>query len=115
MPPGEWSRYLFCWGLKDAETDEVGLSEREPFAYQDLADNRYYKAAQGDTLFTIAERAFPSLPNPCELYWVIADFQPEPIQDGTLELEVGRELVIPSENAVRTTVFDDRRRKDFAG
>jgi hypothetical protein len=115
MPPGEWSRYLFCWGLKNAETDEIGLSEREPFGYQDLPDNRYYTVAQGDTLHTIAERAFPSLPNPCQLFWVIADFQQDPIQDATLLLEVGRELVIPSEMAVRTLVFDERRRGEFAG
>jgi len=115
MPPGEWSRYLFCWGLKDQQTGRVGLSEREPFGYQDLPDNRYYTVAHGDTLFTIAERAFPSFPRACGLYWVIADFQPEPILDATLELEVGLELVIPSETTVRTMIFDERRRVEFAG
>ena len=114
MPPGEWSRYLFCWGLKD-DAGRVGLSEREPFGYLDLPDNRYYTVASGDTLFTIAERAFPSVPRPCGLFWVIADFQPNPILDATLALEVGRELVIPSEATVKTLIFDEHRRNDFAG
>lgn len=114
MPPGEWSRYLFCWGLEDEE-GRVGLSEREPFSYQDLPDNRYYTIAAGDTLFTIAERAFPSIPRACGLFWVIADFQPEPITDATLALAIGRELVIPSERTVKTLVFDERRRDVFSG
>ena len=114
MPPGEWSRYLFCWGLQDTD-GRVGLSEREPFPYQDLEDNRYYTVSEGDSLFSIAERAFPSFPRPCGLFWVIADFQPEPIQDATVALEVGTELVIPSENTVRTLIFDERRRNEFAG
>ena len=114
MAPGEWSRYLFCWGLKD-DQGRVGLSEREPFGYQELPDNRYYTVAGGDTLFTIAERAFPSIPRACGLFWVIADFQPEPIYDATLALDVGRELVIPSEDTVKTLIFDERRRNDFAG
>jgi hypothetical protein len=114
MPPGINSRYLFCWGLKDEE-GRIGLSEREPFGYQDLDDNRYYPVAAGDTIFSIAERAFPSFDRACGLFWVIADFQPEPITDVTLALSVGAELVIPSEKTVKTRVCDERRRSDFAG
>ena len=114
MAPGIWSRYLFCWGLPDVD-ERVGLSEREPFGFQDLPDNRYYTVAAGDTIFSIAERAFPSFPHACGLFWVIADFQPEPITDATIALSVGTELVIPSEETVRTLVFDESRRSDFAG
>jgi hypothetical protein len=114
MPPGINSRYLFCWGLKD-DQGRIGLSEREFFGFQDLPDNRFYTVASGDSLFSLAERAFPSFDNPSELYWVIADFQPDPVVDATLALEVGRELVIPSENTVKTLVFNERRRADFAG
>lgn len=113
MPPGEFSRYLFCWGLKNAQ-DNVQLSEREPFSYRDLPDNRYYTVAEGDSLFSIAERAFPAFPRPCGLFWVIADFQPTPILDASAALETGTELVIPSETAVRTMIFSEERRKEFS-
>jgi hypothetical protein len=114
MPPLEWSRYSFCWGLKDSNGN-IGLSEREIFPYQDFDDNRYYTVCAGDSLHTIAERAFPSFPRACGLYWIIADFQPTPIQDATLALVPGTELVIPSERVVRERVFDEARRADFAG
>jgi hypothetical protein len=115
MAPKEFSRYLFCWGIKDPVTGKIGLSEREPFLYQELFDNRYHVVATGDNLFVLAERAFPSFLRACGLFWVIADFQPTPIEDATLELEPGTILVIPSERTVKELVFDESRRRDFAG
>lgn len=115
MPPGAFSRNLFCWGIKDPVTGRIGLSEREPFLYTDLPDNRVHPVVLGDTLFNIAERAFPSFDRACGLYWVIADFQPTPITDATLALELGTSLVIPSERTVREQVFNERRREEFAG
>ena len=53
MAPRAWSRYLFCWGLRN-ENGDIGLTEREPFLYQELPDNRSYTVADGDTLFSIA-------------------------------------------------------------
>ena len=114
MPPREWSRYSYCWGLKDA-SEKIGLSEREKFTYRELDDNRFHKVVRGDSLFTVAERAFPSFPRACGLYWIIADFQPTPILDATIQLEVGSTLVIPSERTVRESVFDEARRADFSG
>ena len=115
MPPGEFSRYLFCWGVKDPVTGKIGLSEREPFLYRDLPDNRAHLVSTGDTLFNVAERAFPSFARPCGLYWVIADFQNPPITDVTIALKAGNMLVIPSERTVRELVFDERRRSEFSG
>lgn len=115
MPPRENSRYLFTWGIKDPVTGKIGLSEREPFLYRDLYDNRHHSVVQGDTLFNIAERAFPSFSRACGLYWVIADFQPTPITDATLELAEGTLLVIPSERTVKEQIFDEARRKEFEG
>ena len=115
MPPGANSRYLFCWGVKEPVTGKLGLSEREPFLYRDLPDNRTHLVVLGDTLFNIAERAFPSYKRPCGLFWVICDFQPVPIQDATIELVPGTVLVIPSERTVREQIFNEKRRKDFAG
>jgi hypothetical protein len=115
MPPGINSRYLFCWGVKDPATGKLTLSEREPFLYQPFSDNRTYTVVQGDTIFNIAERAFPSFKRACGLFWVIADFQPTPITDVTLSLAPGTVLVIPSEQTVRERVFNEKRRKEFAG
>jgi hypothetical protein len=115
MPPLEWSRYSYCWGLKDA-SGRIGLSERERFLYRDLEDNRIHSVAVGDSLFNLAERAFPSFPRACGLFWVIADFQPSgPILDATIALEVGSTIVIPSERTVRELVFDEARRSEFSG
>jgi hypothetical protein len=115
MPPREFSRYLFCWGIKDPVTGKVGLSDREPFPFQDFDDNRYYTVGTGDTLFNIAERAFPSFARSSGLYWIIADFQQPPITDATLSLKAGTMLMIPSERTVRELIFDEKRRNEFAG
>ena len=45
------------------------------------------------------------------LWWVIADFQPEPVHDPTRALEVGRVMFIPSERTLVEEVFSSRRRK----
>ena len=100
--------------MADAD-GKVGLTEREPFGFVDLTDNRYHVVAAGDTLFNLAARAFPSFPNPSELFWVIGDFQSPPITDATLDLTVGDTLIIPSERTVRERIFDETRRNDFEG
>jgi hypothetical protein len=95
MPPHVGSRYSFC----DAFTDERGrlyLSDREPYGYVAHADNRLHTVVQGDTLFSLAGQYFAPLPRACGYWWAIADFQPEPIVNPTLELVVGDSLVIPS-------------------
>lgn len=113
MPPAtEWSRYLFCTGSKDAQ-GRWQLSDREPFRFQDLPDNRYYLVSAGDTLPGIAERAFPNVKRASGLFWVIADFQPVPILDATVTPPIGTELVIPSERTVKEIIFNESRRADF--
>lgn len=72
------------------------LDDRAPFRFHDRPDNRTHVVVHGDTLFHLAGRYFAPLPRACGYWWVIAEFQPEPIVDPTLELEVGRELLIPS-------------------
>ena len=114
MPPQEWSRYSYCWGIKDVR-GRIGLSERERFLYRALDDNRDHLVSSGDTLFNLAERAFPSFPRACGLFWLLADFQPVPILDATIALEVGSTLIIPSERTVRELVFDEARRTAFSG
>lgn len=112
MPPGIHSRYLFCTGLTDEE-GRVYLSERVPFRFLKQSDNRIHTVVDGDTLFTLAHSYFNTLDRPSGLWWVIADFQPEPIIDGTLKLTIGRVLVIPSVRFVIDTIFNESRRDEF--
>lgn len=110
MPPGPLSRYRFCQQLTDS-SGRISLSEREPYRFRDLADNRRHICRQGDTLQSLAERYLTGLPDPAQLWWVIADFQPAPIHDPTLELAIGRELWIPSVRTVTSRIFNPSRQQ----
>ena len=43
---------------------------------------------------------------------MIADFQPGPIHDPTLALDVGRALVIPSVRVVTEEILSEQRRQE---
>ena len=110
MPPREFSRYTFT----NAALDSAGrlvLSSRERFRFEQLPDNRTHLVIGGDTLFNLANRRFKPLPRPAGLYWVIADFQPEPIHDPTLRLEPGTVLIVPSVQTVLNRVFSESERR----
>jgi hypothetical protein len=49
---------------------------------------------------------------PAGLWWVIADFQPDPVHDPTLSLEPGRVLVVPSIRTVQEEIFSETRRAE---
>lgn len=109
MAPKLYSRYTYCAGRLDAE-DRLFLSEREPFRYVSLPDNLTHQCATGDTLWSLADKYFPTIDRSAGLWWVIADFQPEPIFDPTIALQPGQLLVIPSLQTVLTRVFSEDRR-----
>jgi hypothetical protein len=109
VPPRRLSRFTFSEGLQD-EDGVLFLTDEEPFEYEDLDDNREHLVKAGESLFSLAGRFFRSFPRPAGLFWVIADFQPEPILDATLSLKQGTVLIIPSELAVTTRVFSETRR-----
>jgi hypothetical protein len=112
MPPLVNSRFSFCTGLTD-EKGNLYLTEREPFTFVDLPDNRPHMVVVGDTLEGLAERYFPSFgEQAAQLYWVIADFQPERIRDKTLRLAPGRVLIVPSETTIRERVLNPSRREE---
>ena len=110
MPPRRWSRFTFCTALQD-DDGILFLTEREPFGYQPFADNRLHVVQEGESLFTLAGRYFAPLPRPAGLWWVIADFQPEPILDPTIALTPGATLVIPSLQTIQAEIFNERRRE----
>ena len=110
MAPRTGSRHTFTLGVRD-EAGRVFLTEREPYGYQAHTDNRTHAVAQGDTLFSLAGRYFAPLPRACGFWWVIADFQPDPIIDPTLELTVGRQLFVPSRRVLTDVILGEQRRR----
>lgn len=127
MPPRRFSRHTFTLGFTpDDEDDEIActdepwpgrshefqLSEREPYRFRELPDNRLHRVREGDTLFTLAARFFEGMPRPAGLWWVIADFQPQPITDPTVRLRNGALVVIPSLRTVQEEIFSAARRRE---
>jgi len=105
-----YSRYQFCKEIESDDGDRY-LDEREPFRYQDLADNRFHAVKDGDTLWGLAHLYFQGFPRACGLWWVVAEFQSSPIVDPTLRLQPGEVLVIPSLRTVRQSIFSPERRR----
>ena len=95
MPPRRFSRYEFTLGITD-EQKRLFLTEREPFRFKALPDNRIHEVKEVETIFSLAGRFFRPRPRAAGLWWVIADFQPDPIFDPTIPLQIGRRLFIPS-------------------
>lgn len=119
MPPNAWSRHRFCTGLTDARGRRY-LTEREPYTFRELPDTRVWVAGEGDTVEYIADRAYggldgaPGLPDPCLLWWVICDFQPDPPPDWAFDptrlIPAGASVFVPSARVVREEILSERRR-----
>lgn len=111
MPPRRYSRYTFCVAVQD-DAGRLFLTEREPYGFRALPDTRQHVVQEGDTLFSLAGRYFAPLPRPAGLWWILADFQPQPILDPTLALDLGRMLFVPSVRVVTEEVFNEARRAE---
>jgi hypothetical protein len=107
MPPKVGSRYANTYAFHD-EHGRFVLSEREPFLYRELADNRVHTVADGDTWWGLADRYFQPLPRACGFWWALCDFQPEAVIDPTIELEVGLRVIIPSLRTLTDLILADR-------
>lgn len=114
MAPRRFSRYTFANGYVDDEDGAFMLEDAIPFEYVEREDNRHHEVREGDNLQSLAGSYFPSFERPDGLWWVIADFQPDPIIDPTVKLSVGSIVVIPSERFVLEEVFDEARRREVA-
>lgn len=110
MAPRAGSRYIFCRGIRDYNRVKQ-LSDREPYGYQELSDNRTHEVREGDTLFSLAGLYFRPVSRACGYWWVIADFQPDPIVDPTLKLPVGQIVYIPSTRTLRNRILSEERRR----
>lgn len=111
MPPRQLSRHSFTRAITDLEGKLV-LTDPVPFRFVDRSDNRTITVGDGDSIFSIAAREFRGYPRPDGLWWIIADFQPEPIHDPTLRIEAGTVLVIPSNRTIEEEIFDRSRRDE---
>jgi len=99
MPPLVNSRYQDCFAIEDENNDnKLFLTERKRFLYSPDIKTRRHIVKDGETVWKLAGRYYPEYKN---MFWVICDFQPVPINDPTLDLEPGRELLIPSQSAVK--------------
>lgn len=108
---GPTSRYRYVTELEDSDGTHY-LDEREPFRYRAEPDNRIHIANEGDTWWGLAGIYFPTYQRACGLWWLICEYQPEPVIDPTIAIEPGATIVIPSERIVRTEVFSEERRRD---
>jgi hypothetical protein len=113
MPPRRFSRHSFTLGITDSVVRTL-LTDRVTFQFRTLADNIQHVVEEGDSLYTLAAKYYRGLPRPSGLWWVIADFQPNPVHDPTLKLEVGRVLIIPSLRTVQEELFSEERRLESA-
>lgn len=109
MPPRKFSRHTFTEAFED-DVGDVVLTEPEPFRFQPFDDNRVHVVKGGETIFTIAAKYFRGLPRPAGFWWIIADFQPDPIHDPTVKVADGARLIIPSMRTVLEEIFNENRR-----
>lgn len=127
MPPRKFSRHTFALAYTPDDATDVlpctgevwpgrstkfQLTEREPFRFREFPDNRIHRVKEGDTLFTLAARYFAGLPRPSGFWWVIADFQPQPIIDPTVRLRPGALVTVPSVRTVQEEIFSEARRRE---
>jgi hypothetical protein len=113
VPPFKFSRFQFTAALNDIDRPEIlFLTDRERFVFRELPDTRTHIAREGDTLFTLAHRFFRGLDRPSGFWWIIADFQPDPIHDPTISIGLGRTLFIPSLRTVTEEIFSEKRTEE---
>lgn len=108
MPTLPTSRHATAYGYYDG-LDVPFLGDRAPFFYRGLPDNLVHLVVEGDTLQSLAFRYYGALStrtsSAAQLWWVIADFQPEPIHDPTKSLTPGAYIVLPSLETVQTVIL----------
>jgi hypothetical protein len=102
------SRYRFSTIEKDG-AGRTFLGPRTVFGFRVLPDTAEYIVSEGDTLHAIAASAYAGRDRPEQFFWVIADFQPEPIRDVTIPLDAGRRLFIPSARALDEQILSTKR------
>jgi hypothetical protein len=107
----ERSRHTFCLGWFD-ELGRLYLDDRVPYGYRAFADNSIHVVQEGETIWSISGQHFRPHPRAAGLWWAVADFQPNPIHDPTIQLVPGSVLVLPSLRTVLEEVLGEHRRSE---
>ena len=100
----ELGRYRLANLIKD-DDDTLILDLRAKLEFQESSDDILHIVQKGETLHTLAATYYQGFPNAATLWWAIADYQPEPIIDPTLELQEGQVIIIPAADAVQDGLF----------
>jgi hypothetical protein len=111
MPVSSTSRHVHTLSLLNSE-DLIHLTDRIPFRFVNITDNIYHTVIEHDTLYHLAAKYFKGIDRPAGLWWVIADFQLQPIHDPTIKLLPGSSLIIPSLRTVQEKILSVKRRRD---
>jgi hypothetical protein len=102
------SRYLAQVPAVDSAW-RLYLPDREPFGYRDRPDNLVHLVSRGDDWSSIAEKYYYEVSTrACGLWWILCDFQPQPVIDPTLELAPGLEVIVPSPLTVQSEILGVR-------
>ncbi len=104
--PSAYSRDRYCVGITDEESN-LYLTDPEPFRYQDRPDNLVHVVVEGETWESIAFNEYGRE----DLWWVLPDYQPEPVHDPTVALVGGSTLILPSSRVVFEEVISEERRE----
>src|SRR5688572_12344109 len=110
MPPTLDSRHILASGVTRIEDGLTYLLDREPFRFVDRPDNRRIIAGVYDTWQSLANEWLKPIRNPAQRWWVLADFQPDPITDPTVPPVPGTLVYIPTPEFVLAEI-DSRDRK----
>lgn len=118
MPPRWPSRHSFCTGLyRDPQNNGYNvlmLTDRIPYRYRQIEDTIVHKVIGGETIYQIAGYYYKgAFTRPAGLWWIIADFQPDPIFDPTIALKDGSLLYIPSIRTVNEFILNESRRLEY--
>jgi nucleoid-associated protein YgaU len=101
------SPYNLAEIVQDSE-QRLAFALRNRLLWEDLAGVRAHVVREGDTLWNLALRYYGSSGGQpgdgARLWWVIADFQSEPINDPTVQLTPGEIILIPPLPAIQTVI-----------
>ena len=100
MPAQPNSRYRTARRFIDDKNRRF-IGVRRNVQYVDDPGNRIHIVKRGETLESIAHKRLPGFGGrSSDLYWILAEFQPNQILDPTQRLQPGQVIVIPSEELV---------------
>ena len=100
------SRYNFSEIANDSDGNAY-LEDREPLAYIDRTDNIAHIVSDGDTLASLAQYYYWYLDrDAAQLWWILAEFQPVPINNPFRPLMPGKLIVVPAPEYAAHEILD---------